>query len=190
MKKKAKLDYSFVEMLSKRETDINQHLPTLYNLVVENKYKVVVELGAGQSTYVFVAAVNKTKGRFISVDLDLKAHLRGFAEGEGVLEKEPRYRFIRGDDMEIVKKWRRKIDFLFIDTSHTFEHTKIELKKWEPFIKVGGKIVLHDVYHKVGHAVGVRPALGEFLVKNPGRFAVQYHDHRGGLAIVDKLKKK
>lgn len=189
MKKKEKLDYSFVEMLSKRETDINQHLPTLYNLVVENKYKVVVELGAGQSTYVFTAAVNKTKGRFISIDLDPKAHLRGFGEGEGVLEKERRYRFIRGDDLKIVKKWRRKIDLLFIDTSHTYEHTIKELKKWEPFVKVGGKIVLHDTYHKLGHAVGVRPALGEFLAKNKNRFAVQHIEHRGGLSIVDKLKK-
>jgi len=50
MTDKLKISRDLVEMLSKRDTDINTHLWTLFNLVVKLKAKVVVELGAGQST--------------------------------------------------------------------------------------------------------------------------------------------
>jgi len=185
-----KLNRNFVDMLSKRATDINEHLWTLYNLVVKNKYKIVVELGAGQSTYVLMVAVKATGGRLWSIDIDPSAHQRGFPEGRGILQKEPRYHFIKGDDMEIVKTWKKKIDFLFIDTSHQRQHTFDELNEWGKWVKIGGKIAMHNTFHKLGHAVGCRVGLGEFLAKNPGRFEVVHHETRGGLSILTKLKKK
>lgn len=130
MSEEYKIDQSLVDVLSKRDTDINEHLWTLFNLVVQNNFKIVVELGAGQSTYVLCASVKETGGEFWSIDFDPSAHQRGFPEGRGLLQKEPRYHFVGGNDMEIVKTWDKKIDFLFIDTSHQRQHTYDELKEW------------------------------------------------------------
>lgn len=188
MTEELKINRELVEMLSKRETDINEHLWTLYNLVQELGAKIVVELGAGQSTYVLLAATKETGGQFYSIDLDPSAHQLGFPEGRGILQKEPRYHFIAGSDMDIVKTWDKKIDFLFIDTTHAYSHTLCELKEWTPFVRVGGKIAMHDTFHKMGHAVGCRVALDEFLRNNPGRFAARHIESKGGLSILDKLK--
>jgi predicted O-methyltransferase YrrM len=188
MSEELKLNASIVDYLEKRETDINVHLRTLFNLVVQNGYKVVVELGAGQSTYVLAAAVRETGGQFWSVDLDPSAHQRGFAEGRGVLQEEPRYIFLAGNDMEIVRTWEKEIDFLFIDTSNQFDHTLAELREWTKFVRVGGRIAMHDTYHKIGHAVDCRKALEAFLGENPGRFSVVHNEDRGGLSVLTRLE--
>lgn len=183
-----KLNYQLVEMLSKRETDINQHLVSLYSLVVQNGYKNVVELGAGQSSYVLASAVRETGGRFWSVDRIEKAHLRGFPEGEGLLENDPRVTLITDDDMHLVIGWATWIDFLFIDTNHQYDHTKRELYSWGRWVRVGGKIAMHDTFHKLGHAVDCRRALDEYLDEQKGRWQVQHNENQGGFSVLTKIK--
>jgi len=184
------LNRDYIVMLSKRETDINEHLLTLYNLVLELKAKVVVELGAGQSTFALCAGVNATEGHLFSIDKVADAHLRLFPGGEGILEPEPRRHFIQGDDVAIAMMWNEGIDFLFIDTSHEREHTKKELEEWGKWVKVGGKIALHDTFHKVGHAVGCRVGVDEFIGENLGMYSVVHHEFKGGLSILTKLNAK
>lgn len=41
--------------------------------------------------------------------------------------------------------WHKPIDLLFIDDDHTYETIKENFNKFEPFIKNGGFVVLHDV---------------------------------------------
>lgn len=188
MTKELKLNRDLVELLSKRDTDINEHLWTLFNIVQELGAKCVVELGAGQSTYVLATAVKETGGEFFSVDLDPSAHQRGFPEGRGILQKEPRYHFIPGNDLDAVSRWKRWIDFLFIDTNHIREHTKAELEAWAPRVRPGGKIALHDTHHLSGHAVGCKAGLEDFLRENPDCFEVRHIESCGGLSILTKLK--
>ena len=44
-------------------------------------------------------------------------------------------------------QWGKSIDLLFIDNSHQMEDIRDDWDKYEPFVNVGGYIVLHD-YHK------------------------------------------
>lgn len=181
-----KLDRNLVEVLSKRETDIRDHIWTLYNLVVGMNAGVVVELGAGQSTYALTVAVKETGGNIWSVDKLINAHLRGFPEGLNLLELESRYHFVEGDDIEVGMSWNMPIDFLFIDTSHQYDHTLEELNLWAKHVRTEGKIAMHDTDHKLGAAVDCIKALDEFLRQHPGCYKVRHIKGCGGLSILTK----
>lgn len=47
---------------------------------------------------------------------------------------------------------------------------------------------MHDTFHKIGHAIGCRVGLEDFLRDFPGCFSVRHIESRGGLSILDKLK--
>jgi len=51
---------------------------------------------------------------------------------------------MKGSDLEI--DWNKPIDFLYVDTSHTYAQTTQELKKFEPLVKSGGIITSHDIF--------------------------------------------
>lgn len=183
------LDFNYALQLAGRNTDMNEYILSLYNIVVQRNYKVVVELGAGQSTYALTAAVNATKGQFYSVDVTSVAPLRGFEQGEGVLEKEPRYHQIVLDDMDLVKKWDKEIDFLFIDSSHLYKHTLDELNSWPKFVKKGGIIMMHDTAHQSGIQMECRQALNEWLKTNGDDYGVVHllDTKIAGMSILLKL---
>ena len=162
---------------SKITSDIQEHLLTLYDLVLEINAKVVVELGAGRSTYVFIAAVNATGGQFYSIDVV-----------PGRLALEPRHHPITGDSLEVVKTWDQDIDLLFIDTLHTYEQTRGELDTWSQFVRRGGIIAMHDTDGVAGAFPGCRTALDEFLVKHKEEYNAVHYSNCNGLSVLRKLK--
>jgi predicted O-methyltransferase YrrM len=133
-------------------TDIHEHLMTLYLLTVEHDLKRVLELGTrdGDSTIALLHGAESVGGHVTSVDLQESAKARGEIQRLGL---DAYWSFITSDDIGL--QWDAPIDHLFIDTSHTFEHTVKELKKFEPFVKPGGVITLHDsvTYPEVRRAV-------------------------------------
>ena len=56
--------------------------------------------------------------------------------------------FIGGDSISDDVFWHpglpKPFDVAFMDTSHTYEQTIAELSRWEPRVKRGGCIMLHD----------------------------------------------
>lgn len=136
------INLDYVWMLTLRDTDIKEHLMTLYSLAVMSKAKTILEIGAGQSTFALTAAANENEGQFYSIDISKSANLRLFPEGAGVLEKEPRYHSIEGSSMDVV--WDTPVDFFFLDSGHAYQLTYDELKKYTPFVKSGGFICMHD----------------------------------------------
>ena len=46
---------------------------------------------------------------------------------------------------------------LFIDTSHAYEHTLAELRKFVPLVAPGGTVLLHDTRLEVPERVGPQP---------------------------------
>jgi hypothetical protein len=65
------------------------------------------------------------------------------------------------DSIELSNKFEdNSIDFLFIDTDHTYEHVSKELKAWYRKVKKGGIIAGHD-YNSSGG--GVVEAVDEFF---------------------------
>lgn len=160
--------------------DISQHLVTLSLLVTEFRLKEIVELGTrmGSSTLALLEAANLIGGRVLSIDLDAcgEAHQKVAESGLAHL-----WRFIQGSDVELPEDViPAGIDLLFIDTSHLYEHTMQELRKYSPRVRPGGWIVFHDYIS----FAGVTRAVGEFLGSLPLRPRFYPYLHQNGLALI------
>lgn len=59
--------------------------------------------------------------------------------------------------------WDQQIKLLFIDGSHKYEDVLLDLTLWEPWVKPGGIIIMHDTKPKK-YNEGVRRAMNEHLV--------------------------
>ena len=92
----------------------------------------------------------------------------------------PYWEFRIGDDLEV--SWNRKIDFLFIDTSHTYEQTLKELVRFEPFVKSGGIIAMHDSVL----CPGVKKAVKEYAENKPNLRIYEYVNNNGLFLIFKK----
>ena len=143
-------------------TDINDHLETIFTESLSVQPKLIVELGvgAGESTFVFEKVAKLFGSNLVSIDLD------NSSAGVSKLEN---WHFVSADDVEFAdnfKSWafahniEPTIDILFIDTSHRYEHTKTEIRKWFPFLSTGSKVFFHDsnvrtIYKRRGGTVGL-----------------------------------
>ena len=129
-------------------SDISEHLHVLNFIVRMKKPEVLVELGTrgGESTRVFINALREIGGQGYSVDLmpapkflnELNSwkHFVGDDVAIGQLGKS-QGRWPNGDDF-------KGIDFLFLDTSHEYEHTREEIAVWWPLINPKGLLIFHD----------------------------------------------
>ena len=66
------------------------------------------------------------------------------------------------EDHKFLNFWNLPARLIFIDTSHTYEHTKIEIEKALPHIIDDGWLVLHD-YGDESYNGQVKAAVNEFL---------------------------
>lgn len=163
---------------SQQPGDIYAHLSTLHMLSVEIGAKTIVELGtrSGMSTLALASAARETGGRVHSFDVDAcsLAHenLRAFG-------LEEHWSFHQEDDLAAT--WSAPIDHLFIDTTHTYEQTRAELAKWEPFVRSGGIVTLHDSFAFVAVDAAVR-------AHTAGRSDLRTyrHYHNNGLIVIFK----
>lgn len=163
-------------------SDIQHHLLRLYDLTVKlPSQKVVVELGVrwGNSTTALLAAVNDTGGRLYSVDV-----LPPSGDASVYLETEPNWTFIIGDDMNVVKTWNKLIDHLFIDTTHTFEHTLSELREWGKWVKPEGIVTLHDTSNNE-----VMSAINKFMEDTPNKYDLTIFPDSYGLGLLRRCIK-
>ena len=165
-----------------RDSDISEHLLILYALVVWSKAKVICEIGAGQSTFVLTAATNFNEGQFYSIDLTKQARERLYPEAPN-LDKEHRYHFIQGNSLEV--KWNKPIDFLFIDSGHSYNLTIGELTKFTPFVKEGGFICMHDTGEFNIQLADCRRAMLNFT-KDKG-WEIKQLNNQNGVSIIRKL---
>ena len=133
---------------SELDSDIAELLPVLFILARLQNPKNLLELGTrgGESTKVLlkVCELIGIVGR--SVDL---------SPAPNWLDKKISWRHYVSDDINFAKDLKIKkvwpsgekfvgIDFLFIDTSHYFSHTKQELIEFWDLLNTGALIVFHD----------------------------------------------
>jgi predicted O-methyltransferase YrrM len=132
---------SLLEFSMTQPSDIHEHLLVLHLLTVELNLKNVLELGTrtGESTVALISAIKKIDGKMTSVDIDPCEEAKKKVKSLGL---ENYWNFIQTDDLEL--DWNEKIDHLFVDSDHSYEHVLSELKKFEPFVRKGGLITLHD----------------------------------------------
>ncbi len=127
-----------VQELALKDTDISSHLETIYKRVVSFLPKVIVELGVrgGESSKIF-GIINEEIGSH-SLGIDLNYCDYSFVHNGS---------FVRADDVRFANKFGRlnqKIDVLFVDTSHEYEHTKREIEAWFPHVSDHALIIFHD----------------------------------------------
>lgn len=132
---------------AKAQSDISDHLSTLFFHVMEAQPRLIVELGTrgGESTRVLLAVARLAHSRVLSVDIEDCRSLD--------LEQGVRWDFVQSDDITFAAEFPRwcsqheitpKANVLFIDTSHRYEHTKSELAAWIPHLADDGVLILHD----------------------------------------------
>jgi predicted O-methyltransferase YrrM len=121
-------------------------------LTVQLRLNTVLELGTrgGESTVALLYATKEIGGRVFSIDMDECADAKRLVGTYGL---KPYWQFIQADDLAV--EWDKAVDHLFIDTSHTLDQTMKELKKYEPYVRRGGIITMHDsvTYPEVKEAV-------------------------------------
>ena len=131
-------------------SDIYLHLPRFVEMVDELQAQHVIELGTrtGVSTIAWLHALEGTGGRLTSVDIDAKPDIGDW----------PHWEFIQGDDTdpEVITRLA-PADIVFLDTSHLYEHTVVELRLYRWVVKPGGLIVCHDTELPLPEGAPPRP---------------------------------
>jgi len=127
----------------------------MYKIILMNNLRTILDLGTnyGFITRWLVIGAFQNNGLVTSVDIhdrNLKSYFKYY-------EIDNHFKFIKADDRTL--KWTKKVDLLFIDTSHKYEHTLFELNKYAKFAKM---VFLHDILLEKD----VRKAAREFAEKN------------------------
>jgi predicted O-methyltransferase YrrM len=128
-----------------RWSDIQEYLPFLHDTARSYPGVRVLELGTrkGNSTLAFLAAAKDAGGHVWSADI-----INVDRDPEGMLPwaRLPYWTFVHGDDMHpaVRAALPAKVDVLFIDTSHEYEHTLAELRAYMPRLAPGGTALFHD----------------------------------------------
>ncbi|MDO9377734.1 MAG: class I SAM-dependent methyltransferase [Nocardioidaceae bacterium] len=51
-----------------------------------------------------------------------------------------------GRSADVSRWWRTPVDLVFVDGGHTDEAARTDLHGWAPWVRVGGALVIHDVF--------------------------------------------
>jgi predicted O-methyltransferase YrrM len=119
-------------------SDIQYALPRLHDTALRYPHVAVLELGtrSGVSTTAFLAAAEQAGGHVWSVDTD-GSLIPGWWHESSL------WTFICGDDL-LVELPDCQFNVVLIDTSHRYEHTLAELRRFIPLVTPGGAVFLHD----------------------------------------------
>ena len=193
------------------KSDINEHIPTLYEYAKECDSITECGVRSVVSTWAFVLGLidndYKSPKYLTSVDLFKSPKIQEvelFCETAGIF-----FDFQQGNDIEVDLKER---DLLFIDTWHIYCHLKRELEKHAS--KAKKYIILHDTTvdgidgetirngwdaekqsKSSGYPIeeinkGLWPAVTEFLEEHSEWKLIQRYHHNNGLTILERLLKK
>lgn len=153
----------------------------MYDYIVKNNCKKVLELGAGvaNSTRALLLAVRETGGHLWSIDI---AECPVAVERVKAWNLQDYWTFIVSDDMQY--DWKEEVDVLFIDTSHEYNHTLEELRKYARLTKK--VIFMHDT---ISFKEGVQRAIDDFLKEEKNwNFKEVGIEH--GLGILERKEKR
>ena len=191
--------------MCQKESDINEHLPTLYKYATECEHITECGVRTVVSSYAFANALrHKVNNKLILVDLVGGIGVDRFlgeCENESVNAI-----FYRESDLTCPME---KTDLLFIDTWHVYGHLKRELDRWNTY--ANKYIILHDttVDGEVGESVrqkydipkqiiesglsreeierGLWPAVEEFLALHPEWKLKERYTNNNGLTVLERV---
>lgn len=140
-------------------SDIQGHLPFLYETAAAYRNPVVIELGVawGNSTSALLSAVSEAGGALWSVDI---GELRATHMIPEDWWDDPRWKFLKADDLSgEAQNWLpAECDVLFVDSDHSYDHVAAVLSTYMPRVKAGGIALFHDTqWHTPGDVDSGRP---------------------------------
>lgn len=194
--------------LCKQESDINEHLPTLYKYA--SQCESIIELGVRGvvSSYAFVYGLlnnNSSNKKILLNDIE-QCNISRLLQLTNHLKIDIKYEWINDLDLEIKENY----DLTFIDTWHVYGQLKRELEK---FSKVTNKyIIMHDttIDEIDGETIrrddmnaeeqtlesgiplneinkGLKPAIDEFLENNSNWKIKEVFTNNNGLTVLEKV---
>lgn len=131
----------------KLRSDIKEHIPFLSAFARGN----ILEFGVrdGISTAAFLYGIERQGGILWSVDKN--------PECGKLFSGHPLWRFIQADSCDVTRiidlGLPGKLDIVFLDTEHDYEHVSNELTSWHTMVDMDGMILVHDVI-EYGQAAG------------------------------------
>jgi predicted O-methyltransferase YrrM len=168
-----------------RDDDISEHLPLLSLLVTEFRLKEIVELGTrtGNSTLTFLTAAKSIGGKVLSMDVQPCEIARERVASAGLTDW---WTFWQTDDLQVPDSAiPEPVDFLFIDTWHTYNQLTAELKKYTPRLRQGSWIAIHDYVSFPGMTRAVR----DFVAARRNSFSFYPFANQNGLALIRVLER-
>ena len=164
---KEKFD-NFIKILN---YDLDQfvYVYIMQDYVKENNCRDLLELGVrgGFSTLGLLYACEAYDARLWSMDNATKESDQfGFDEvtrTQNAIKNsglEKYWAFTQCNDLNY--ECNKEYDLIFIDTSHAYKQTLLELDKFSKYIKVGKTIFLHDTLHQ-NHCIDVTGAVAKFM---------------------------
>ena len=193
--------------LSNIPSDINEHLPTLYNYAT--KCESIIELGVRGcvSSWAFTYGLlnnNKSVKEIFLNDIE-KCDINELLNNTKDTDVKINYEWISDLELNITRNY----DLTFIDTWHVYGQLKRELEKYS---KITNKyIIMHDttVDGVVGETIrngwnaveqslitgfsveeinrGLWPAVEEFLQNNTNWVLKERYTNNNGLTILEKM---
>jgi len=132
----------FVDTVLFGTGDSDRHAMTLFSIALASKGKFFVELGvrSGTTTLPLLEAAKANGGKLYSVDIEDTAFVC-----PGGCEKH--WEFKKSDAVSFLENWNPedKIDVLYIDDWHSYEHVKKELEIADRLVGPSSVILLHDL---------------------------------------------
>ncbi|HUX99833.1 MAG TPA: class I SAM-dependent methyltransferase [Candidatus Deferrimicrobium sp.] len=164
-----------IQKRSMKRTDINDHLITIFIESLDIKPKLAVELGVrgGESNFILESVAKLCDSTLVSVDIEDCSDVSSYKK----------WFFIHNDDIKFARKFERwckkheiqpKIDILFVDTSHIFEHTCQEIESWFPFLSEQSKVFFHDTNVK------------KLYIRRDGSMGAGRNNNRGVIRALEK----
>jgi len=124
------------------QKDSDRHLITLFAIALASKGKTYVELGVreGNTTKPLLDAATLNCGELWSVDIQDPVYTPPLAHN---------HHFHKQDALEFLSKWPadKKMDVVFVDDWHSYEHVKQELEYLDRYVGPGSVILLHDLMY-------------------------------------------
>lgn len=163
------------------ESDIGEHLPYLFLVGVECPEIVEFGVRSGRSTIAFLAGQmrNPRPTTLTSYDAnDCSGILKSFH-----LPLAHRWEFRKQDTSTL--ETIPECDALFIDTLHTAEQVRLELRHAPSVRRL---ILLHDteLFGENGEngLPGIRQSIRQFIASNPGWQMAKEYKHNNGLMVL------
>lgn len=143
-------------------------IQALHDIAITLDKGICVNIGAGVGTSGMAIIECPNIAELYTVDIAWEARAIGGLGNERITFKEAgyendsRHHQICGDSTQVGLTWSKgKVDLVFIDGDHSYEHCKSDIESWLPHVKEGGVMCLHDYESK--YWPGVFQSVNEIL---------------------------